>query len=389
MPASKLPSGEIGHRLRVSREAAGITQAGAARCIDVARTTIVAIEQGTRRIRTGEIQRLAKAYGTSVNAILRREAVFTGIVPRFRKMRVARDAPCRDAAKLLERLVRAEVELEALLGVERIATYPMERPLMRGDASSQAVEDATDLRQWLGIGLAPVRDFVSILELDLSIRVYFRPLHSIVSGLFAFDESVGACILINSSQSAGRRQYTMAHELGHFISARSKPSVMRSHGMPKSREERYADVFARAFLTPARTVCAKFSQVTTGASHLTRRHVIMLAHYFHVSREAMVRRLEELNLARAGAWDWFLRNGGITDKQHQAVIRGRSDQSAGADDSASSVTPRLHLLATEAWHQELLSEGQLAQLLDLDRVKLRELLDDAENDRHAGLQLPE
>ncbi len=87
------------------------------------------------------------------------------------------------------------------------------------------------------------------------------------------------------------------------------------------REERYANAFGRAFLTPARGVMQKFHEVTAGSDRLTRRHVIILAHFFGVSREAMVRRLEELGLTKPGTWDWFQSNGGITDEQARAGSR--------------------------------------------------------------------
>ena len=59
-----------------------------------------------------------------------------------------------------------------------------------------------------------------------------------------------------------------------------------------SREERCATAFGGAFLTPARAVMQKFKEMTPGSEKLTRRHVIILAHAFGVSREAMVRRLK-------------------------------------------------------------------------------------------------
>ena len=66
----------------------------------------------------------------------------------------------------------------------------------------------------------------------------------------------------------------------------------------------------------------KFAEVTAGSDRMTRRHVIVLAHFFGVSREAMVRRLEELSLVKPGTWDWFGANGGITDEQaRQAELR--------------------------------------------------------------------
>ena len=77
---------EIGERLRVAREAAKVTQAAAASALEVARTTVVAIEQGQRRAKLDELQRLASLYGVSLNALLRREAVQVDLKPRFRRM---------------------------------------------------------------------------------------------------------------------------------------------------------------------------------------------------------------------------------------------------------------------------------------------------------------
>ena len=97
------------------------------------------------------------------------------------------------------------MELENLLGIERTRNYPPERPIMPGDVRAQAENDATELRQWLGLGQAAVRDLISLLELDLGVRVYVRRLDPRVSGLFAFDEEVGACILLNAHHPRERR----------------------------------------------------------------------------------------------------------------------------------------------------------------------------------------
>lgn len=89
----------------------------------------------------------------------------------------------------------------------------------------QAETDATELRQWLGLGLAPVRDVMSLLELDLGVRLYVRPLDSRVSGLFAYDDGVGACILLNAGHPRERQAQTGVHELGHLTSRRQTPDV--------------------------------------------------------------------------------------------------------------------------------------------------------------------
>lgn len=374
----KLSDAEIGERLRLARESAKVTQAMAAKAVDVARTTVVAIEQGQRRVRMDELQKLAAIYGTSANAILRREAVHLDMVPRFRKLPHSGDSAIGDSARLLNDLVRAEVELENALGIERTRNYPPERPILPGDVRAQAEQDAQELRDWLGLGAGPVFDIVSILDLQLGIRVYLRRLDGKVSGLFAYDETAGACILLNANHPADRLRQSGIHELAHFVATRRQAEVLVEDEKASSREERYANCFARCFLTPARAVRQRFAEITAGQSHLTRRHIIFLAHAFGVSREAMGRRLEELGLAKEGTWDWFVANGGITDEQERDVLGMLPERQLNAAAAQGPVPPRLGLLAREAWRRGLYSEGQLARLLQLDRYEIREILDGAE-----------
>jgi Zn-dependent peptidase ImmA (M78 family) len=282
---------ELGERLRIAREAAGVKQADAAATIEIARTTLIAMEQGQRRVRMEEMQKLAKLYKVSANALLRQEAVHVDLTPRFRRLITDENDGARDASQLLTDLTKAEVELENLIGIKRGRNYPPERPLAAGDVRKQAEQDAVELRQRLGIGLAPVADIVTLLELELGVRVFVRRIPPKISGLFAYDEKLGACILLNANHPRERRALTGAHELGHLVSTRREPDVYRDADPDRSPEERYCNAFARNFLMPFRAVTPKFTELTAGSTRLTRRHVIVLAHYFGVSREAMVRRL--------------------------------------------------------------------------------------------------
>ena len=164
--------------------------------------------------------------------------------------------------------------------------------------------------------------------------------------------------------------------------------ILHTDEHENSRAERYANVFGRAFLTPARTVMQRFREITAGSSQLTRRHVILLAHAFGVSREAMVRRLEELRLTKAGTWDWFQANGGIADEQVRQVLRDLVGVDTDKIEADRPTTLRLNLLAAEAWRQELLSEGQLARLLHLDRLRMREILDNVEVEGSGADEMP-
>jgi Zn-dependent peptidase ImmA (M78 family)/DNA-binding XRE family transcriptional regulator len=372
-PIDQILPAETGERLRLARESAKITQAAAAQTIGVARTTIVAMEHGERRARTSELQQLAKLYGTSVNALLRRESIHVDLAPRFRRM-VGSDEAAAEAAELMADLTKAEVELENLLGIKRVRNYPPERTILPGDVKAQAEQDAAELRQRLGLGIGPVTNIVTLLEMELGVRVFVRRVDGRISGVFAYDDALGACMLLNANHPRERRNTSGGHETGHFISTRQQPEVLHLDETENSREERYANAFARAFLTPARAVLQKFQEVTAGSDRMTRRHVIILAHFFGVSREAMVRRLEELGSVKPGTWDWFIANGGITDEQARQVLGDLIAPDSEKADADRPTTLRLNLLAYEAHRQGLMSEGQLARLLHLNRVELREIL---------------
>lgn len=368
-----LESVELGKRLRLARDETELTQAAAAAQADMSRTTLVAIEQGKRPIKDSELIALTDLYGVTLNSLLRREAIHVDLVPRFRKMGDNVDASFDNAIETLNDFVTAEVELETLLGIERLSNLPPERPLLPGDVRKQAEIDANELRQRMGLGQGPIRNIFALLELDMGMRVYTHPLKNNISGLFAYDDEVGACILINSSHRYERQVQTGVHELGHAVSARRRPDVCHDAFQHNSREERYAVAFGPAFLMPAHTLARKLQEIRAGSTRLTRRHVIILADYFGVSREGLVRRLEELNLAPEGTWDWFDRNGGITDIQAAEVLSGDTSTNIESYRRPMRSTVRLETLAAQALERELLSEGQIAELLKIDRFKARRL----------------
>ena len=210
---NELTAQELGRRLRIARENAAIRQEDAAQIIGVSRPTLVSIEKGVRRVRIQEIQMLGRHYGVSVNALLRREAVHVDLVPRFRKLRETEDTQTAEVIRLFNDLIKADVEMENILGIQRRRNYPPERGLNEGDVVALAEKHAKELRDWLGLGPGPIADIFSVIELGLGIRLYQRRLasNSKVAGLFSYDESIGACILLNASHPLPRRIQSAAH----------------------------------------------------------------------------------------------------------------------------------------------------------------------------------
>lgn len=388
---NELSAQEIGRRLRLARENAGIRQDEAAQIIGMSRPTLVSIEKGVRRVRIQEIQSLARHYGVSVNALLRREAVHSDLVPRFRKLRETVDKDTVEAVQIFNTLIKADVELENVLGIERRRNYPPERGVNEGNVVALAERHAQELRDWLGLGSGPIADIFSVIELGLGIRLYQRRLSSSskVAGLFTYEGSVGACIFLNANHPLPRRIQSAAHELGHFFGTRHSPEVLDEDEKFLSREERYAHAFGRAFITPASSFSESYRQLKEITGKTTRRLIILLANQYNISRQACVLRLEELELVKRGTWAWFEKNGGITDKDAREVLGEIAERNDPAKSDADRlVSHRMSLMAHSAWKRELMSEGQLAELLNIGRIEVRAIIDQIELEESAADDLP-
>lgn len=358
----------MGERLRAARGKAGLTQEGASAALGLARTTLVAIEKGQRRIRPDELREVERVYRTPASALLRPDVVQVSVTPRFRALPDVDSDAAADAGALLADLAAAEVELERLVGRPARPNLPPERPIGPGDVVEQARDAAAELRYRLGLGMAPVRDTIGLLELELGVRVFIRPLtSSAISGAFLFEEEVGACILLNRNHRPKRRILTAWHEVGHAVSARHEPDVVDLSRGPQTREERFATAFGLEFTMPAAAIRGRFSDMRREAGRFAPRHLILLARYFNVSPEAMCRRLEELILLPSGTWD-SLQDRGFSTEHVREVIGGNDEEEPVA-------TPRLWSLATAAYRKGILSEGQLARRLRMDRLEIRAMLD--------------
>ena len=378
---NELSAQEIGRRLRLARVNADIRQDDAAQIIGMSRPTLVSIENGMRSVRIQELQVLARHYGVSANALLRREAVHTDLVPRFRRLRETEDEHKAEAIQLFNDLVKADVELENVLGIERRRNYPPERGINEGNVLTLAEKHSQELRDWLGLGPGPIADIFSVMELSLGIRLYQRRLSSKskVAGLFTYDETVGACILLNANHPLPRRIQSAAHELGHFYGTRQTAEMLEEDERFLSRDERYANAFGRALLTPAESFEKSFRQLKEITGKTTRRLIILLSQQYSISRQACGLRIEELGLSKKGTWDWFEKNGGITEDHVREVLGEMTHRTDPTKAAANrSISHRMSLMAHAAWKRDLMSEGQLTELLRVGRVELRKIIDQIE-----------
>jgi Zn-dependent peptidase ImmA (M78 family)/DNA-binding XRE family transcriptional regulator len=366
---SSLAPAELGERLRGARSGANLTQDAAAASLGMARTTLVAIEKGQRSVRPEELLAFARLYGVSTGKLTSPDAIHVDLSAKFRRTE-GREASkaVTQALSLLNRLATGAVQLERLLGQELRTDHPPPIRINPQIVNQQAEDAANNLRTRLGVGLGPIPDLISLLELELGLRIFFRPLPPQIAGLYAYDAVIGACVLINANHHWKRRVQTAIHETGHFVSDRSHADILEEEEVSLSIEERFAKRFGSAFLMPASGVRARFDQIVGSENRFDVRELILLAHQFGVATEAMCRRLEELTLLPQGTWD-SIRDRGFASDLERSVIGEVSVQL-----KPPLIPPRLAYLASIALDRELLSEGQLCDLLAVDRLELREAL---------------
>lgn len=360
---------KVGERLRVARSASGLTQEQAAERLGLARTTLVAIERGDRQPRPEELVAFARLYEVSVHSLLRPSAVRVDVVAQFRRQGSGGDdKDGLQAIALLHDLSTAYVELEQRLHKVTRLDYPPERKLGRGRVDQQAEELAAEMRSRLGLGLGPIPDLVALLELELGLRVFVRPLPSAIAGVYAYHDELGACVLLNRLHPRVRRRWTLSHELAHFMTTRREPSVARSLENRKHPDDAFADAFAAAFLMPSATVRRMFDEYVGQEGKFSARHLILGAHRLGVSLEAFGRQIEKLELLPRGTYD-SLKDRGLDERIVEQVLGSRTES------DVTEPGARLLMMAAEAHELEMFSEGQLADMLVMDRVELRRAID--------------
>lgn len=386
----------LGERLKAARKARGLTQDAVAKQLGILRTTLVAIEKGERRVSPAELIDLAGMFGRPVSEFLSQRDNKQPFVPQFRlppNQTGVTETELISAAVELEALARDYVELEELCGPVTRPNYPQPYSLeIPGVTPEQRGEEvAAEERTRLGLGDGPIADLRALVEEAVGLRVFYLDLPSRVGGMFACNDDLGACVAINRKHPSARGNWSLAHEYGHFLTTRYVADVDLTHDRwGKVTAEKFADAFAKNFLMPRHGVCRRLSEaVQAKRTGVTIADVVALAHLYRVSAEAMFLRLEELKRLPLGTWD------GLRQKRQFRPEQAQEPVSLAWDPRQPALPLRYRLLAQGAYdRKELLTEGQLAQKLRLDRVSarleleaLRRIADDSVGDGFVPLEL--
>ena len=361
----------LGELLQQARKKCGVTQADAAKIIDAARTTIVAIEKGERRLKPNELIKLARAYGRSISDFVQSRPIIQPFEVQFRaayRRNEDEEEQINPSISHLEELCRNYLELEEIMDAPLPQNYPQEYQVSNMPLEATAESIAIAERQRLGLGDSPIAHLRDILEQSVGLRIFYIKMPSKYSEVYSFDEKLGGCMAINANHPEERRRWSLAHGYLHFLAHRRKPVVDfdgQYQRLPES--ERLAEAFPKYFLMPTSSLLKQFNDMHRSHGKFTPTNLFTLAHYYGVSVSALVYRLEDLELLPSGTWD-RLRDRGLKVRKVQQEL------GLEAIMQRTDVTP-IHYqhLAIEALDQGLITEGRFANFLDIDRLEARRL----------------
>lgn len=371
----KIDRRALGERLQSVRKARGLTQQEIADRLQIARTTLAAIEKGERLIRPAELIALAQLYQESVHRLLRQDVTPSNgeLFVQFRSaFSQTENHDTEQAIIEFQKLCEDYLFLEHITVSAFSPKYPAIYELGMLDPIRRAEDIASAERNRLGLGDGNIANLRKILENEVGLRVFGMPLPSRIAGLFAFTEQLGACIAVNTKHPKDRQLLTLLHEYGHFLTSRTKADAVILQAIArKPATERFADAFARFFLMPAAGLQRRFHELKTQREgKVTPADLLTLADLYTVSFQALLFRLEELKLLPSGTWE-RLKQRGFQVRKAQDILGIESK--TGED---HFVLPyRYRALAVTAFKKEDLSEGQLARLLRTDRVSARTIVD--------------
>jgi Zn-dependent peptidase ImmA (M78 family)/DNA-binding XRE family transcriptional regulator len=362
----------LGASLQQARKKCSMTQADAAAVIDAARTTIVAIEKGERRLKPKELIGLARAYGKPVSDFVRPRPAIEPFDGQFRAAYPQGDLEATQIEPVvhqLEVLCRNYLELEAIMDAplsrHEPPKYDVANMPIKAAAESIAIAD----RQRLGLGDGPIRQLREVLEQTVGLRIFDLAMPPNYAGIYCYGDQIGGCIAINSVFSAERRRHTLARQYLHFLTHRRRPVLdYDKHYQRIPEQERLAALFPNYFLMPTSGLLQRFNDMYRSHGKFTPTHLFTLAHYYGVGIDALISRLEDLELIPTKT-EHRLRDRGLP----MQYLQPKLDLEHRGLEWPDRLPMHYQHLAIEAFDQGRITEGRFADLLGVDRLEARRI----------------
>ena len=366
---SALHSKQLGLALQEARKKAGKRQEDIAILLGVSRPTVIAIEKGDRPLKPDEILLLRKYFPLDIHRALTSPFTVEPIALWFRLPSREKFSPDIENAlkkKLYDFIFHART-LDNILGQSSPAWQSV-YPIAHLPPETAAEWIAQKERQRLNLGIMPIADMRTLLEENIGIRTLLLDLPSSVSGCFNFSTGNGATIIVNRKHRFGRKNFSFAHEFGHFLAHREQSIPPSSEYNLNTPEEQFANTFARHFLMPRDGIISRVQALIQQNSTLTVGDIVGLAHAFGVSFDAMVRRMIDLTILPKEAHSVLKKYNVTSMQQEQGIVEPHQEQ----------FSEHYKRKCFRAYQEEHITLAILAEYLDTDRVSARDFLEGME-----------
>jgi Zn-dependent peptidase ImmA (M78 family)/transcriptional regulator with XRE-family HTH domain len=275
---------QLGQRIADARIEAEMTQADLAAAIDLDRTAVAKMEAGSRGVSALELARIAAALGRPLDWFLVEGP--RAVVSR------RTDAAAGQRSVRLDRAVEkvaSDVEFLMEQGIFRPATTDLRlappRDLPEAERAAARVRAAVQPGSGPLLGLGEVAERLGVLCFALPLGDHGG------DGAYVSIGDAGVAV-VNGSTEAGRRRFTLAHEIGHHVFA-DEYSTDISVAEVGSEMERRINGFAIHLLLPRGSLAERWRRL----SGEPREKAIRLGVEYRVSWSALCSQLKNLGMA--------------------------------------------------------------------------------------------
>jgi Zn-dependent peptidase ImmA (M78 family)/DNA-binding XRE family transcriptional regulator len=358
---------ELADRLKRAREAAGLALSDAASRLGFQNyQTLSSIEKGEREVKANELILFAQTYFCNLNSLL-----LGGDESQPEVHFLWRKAPASGKKLEIEALIKHRIEqyqlLENLLGLKNKGAGNL---LQVSPEDIRTNSDIDTLANRVGnifnIGGRPAFALQKVMEQMLRIKILFVELSEFGSAAAMMHPEFGASIVVNSEEAPWRINFTLAHELFHILTWNiCPPADMEKNGALFGDIEKKADRFASTLLLPESEVRGELSSRLTDHK-LTLSDLIDVAREFGVSTQALVYRMVTLRLIQWEQAEALVKSDDLLMLDRR-IRKGEGDK--------IPVSERFILHAVKCLRKGFISRGKFAELLNIDRVDIDEVIE--------------
>jgi len=272
---------EVGRRIADARSTAKLTQAELARAVGIDRTAIAKAEGGKRGLNALELAQVAVALRRPIEWFLSESPPSV----------ISRRADRHDVHDAMDSSVDSFArDVELLVEIDALHSVPSP-PAAVPETLDAAEALAADVRKRLECPEGPILNLAAMTE-RLGLYVTSEELGpDTADGAYVALEAAGATV-INGSQDAGRRRFTLSHELGHHIVADEYSTDWHLESSHDDRE-RLMNAFAVHLLMPRQSVLRDWSSLS--GDDEPRTAAIQLAVMYRVSWSAACAHLRNID----------------------------------------------------------------------------------------------